>query len=99
MNTYMNTTRFIALSAILAVMGLASSGAVAAGKSALPVSDPYSKKSQLARTAASKEFKPVATKEGEIMILPESGRSAIYKNGQWVYLPFSGSCTPMAGAC
>ena len=98
MNTYMNMTRFIALSAVLAVMGLASSGAVAAGKSAvpmssgstgksaLPVSDWDSKESQLARQAPA-EFKPVATKEGEIMNFPRSGRSAIYKNGQWVNLP------------
>lgn len=95
MNTSMNITRFIALSAIFAVMGLASSGAVAAGKSALPMSsgsigksalpasDWYSKESQLARRAPV-EFKPVATKEGETMDFPLSGRSTIYTNGQWV---------------
>ncbi len=98
MNTNMNFTRLIALSAVLAVMGLASSGAVAAGKSAqpmssgstgksaLPVSDAYSKESQLARRAPV-EFKPVATKEGEIMHFPLRGSSAIYKNGKWVSLP------------
>ena len=83
MNTYMNMTRFIALSAILAVMGLASSGAVAAGKSALPASDPSSKDAQQAsRTPGG--FQPVATREGETMDVPLSGRSVIYKNGRWV---------------
>ena len=139
MKTYMNAARFIDLSAILAVMGLASYEA-AANSGTFPTADPYYRDNQLARTSPgdyqpavikegqimysnpghpgdkvyrsgkwvsfySKEnrtaanassvpsapalasFKNFSPKEGEIMNFPLSGRSAIYKNGQWVNLP------------
>ncbi len=83
MNTYMNMTRSIALSAIVAVMGLASTDA-AANSGAFPTSDPYSRDSQLARTTPG-EFKPSATKEGEVMYSnPGHPVDKVYRGGKWV---------------
>lgn len=84
MNTNMKTTRLIALSAVLATMGLASYGA-AANSGAFPTSDPYSRDAQLALKAPDEApFKPVATKEGEVMNFPLSGRSMVFRGGKWV---------------
>ena len=137
--TYVNATRFIALSAILTVMGLASYEA-AANSGAIPTAAPYYRNNQVARTSpgdyqaavikegqimysnpghpgdkvylsgnwfffylkenrkatnafvvpsapALASFTSFSPKEGEIMNFPLSGRSAIYKNGQWINLP------------